>query len=55
MRSVGQWTEEEVGLMKEVDCTVPWPSITPTTDMCAGSTRVGLRVSADSLLGWQFS
>ena len=38
--------------LKLGNLTVPWPSTTPTTDTCAGSTRVGLRVTESaSLLG----
>ena len=33
------------GALKPGDLTVPWPSTTPTTDRCAGSTRVGVSVS----------
>ena len=41
------------GALKPGDLTVPWPSMTSTTNTCAGSTRVGLRVSEAvvSLLG----
>ena len=41
------------GALKPGDLTVPWPSTTPTTVTCAGSTRVGLTVTEDegSLLG----
>ena len=33
--------------LKSGDLTVPWPSTSPTTDTCARSTRVGLRVTEE--------
>ena len=33
------------GALKPGDLKVPWPATTPTTDTCAGSIMVGLRVA----------
>ena len=49
--AVSSW--HSTGALKPGNLTVPRQSTTHTTDICAGSTRVGLRVSDDagSLLG----